>query len=339
MRSKVAIWFCLDLLVACGIMPGCGASTAQPAGPIDARPAVDGSAEMAAPPSTEPNDAAPDAPLILGGSGGAGGVQPTADGAMDLPTSDGGLLAGDATAADGAAPPADAATEVRGIADGNVTGQPDAAATASDAGSAAADAPGASGDGAAGASSAYACTLMIGIQATDEWYSAGFETMVDNAKWELIWVHSGFVELWADAKDPVWSTAISSPCAQNPTKPDRVIFVALNFDYTTLTEWTPAITATVSNLEAKYPSAKRIELMSFIRAPGNNACAQAPAKRSTIAPAQDQAMAMAAAANPELVVVAPKFEAKTCGEFSSNPPHPSPAGVSAWIKMMADYYR
>lgn len=193
--------------------------------------------------------------------------------------------------------------------------------------------------GAGSSSSSYACTLMIGIQATYEWYNVGFETMVDGAAWELIWVHSGFVELWADPKDPVWSTAITSPCAKNPTQPDRIIFVALNFDFNTLAQWTPPVTATVENLKAKYPSAKRIELMSFIRAPGNNACSQAPAKRSTITPAQDQAMAMAAAANPDLVVVAPAFEAKTCGEFNDNPPHPSPAGAAAWAKMMADYYR
>ena len=50
-------------------------------------------------------------------------------------------------------------------------------------------------------------------------------------------------------------------------------------------------------------------------------------------------MAMVAAANPGLVVVTPKFEAKSCNEFSSNPPHPSPAGVTAWVKLMGDYYR
>ncbi len=187
--------------------------------------------------------------------------------------------------------------------------------------------------------SAYACTLMIGIQATEEWYNFGFETMVDNSKWELIWVHSGFVELWANPSDPVWSTAVTSPCALNPGKPDRVIFLALNFLYTTAAEWNPVVTMAVDNIKTKYPSAKRIELMSFIRAPGNNACSQAPAPRSTITPAQDDAMAISAAANPGLVFVAPKFEAKTCAEFSSNPPHPSPAGVTAWVKLMADYYR
>jgi len=181
--------------------------------------------------------------------------------------------------------------------------------------------------------------MMIGIQATEEWYDHGFESLVDDAKWELVWVHSGFVELWANSSDPVWSTSITSPCAQNANKPERVIFLALNFDYDTSAQWNPAVAAAVANIEAKYPSARRIELRSFIRAPGNQACPQAPAPRSTITPAEDQALALAAAADPTRVFVAPKFEAKTCAEYSSNPPHPSPAGVTAWVKMMADFYR
>src|SRR3954453_7908407 len=122
----------------------------------------------------------------------------------------------------------------------------------------------AGGDGAG-----YACPLVIGINATSEWYDQGFEKLVPNEKWELIRVHSGFIELWADPNNGVWKTAISSPCAQNPNQPDRVLFVALNFDFTTLDQWLPPLTATVKNLRARYASAKRIELMTFVRAPGN----------------------------------------------------------------------
>jgi hypothetical protein len=184
----------------------------------------------------------------------------------------------------------------------------------------------------------YTCTMIIGINATSEWYTQGFETMVDNAKFEIIRVHSGFVELWADPKNGVWNTGPSSACAQNANNPDRVVFVALNFDQTTLDWWLPPVTAVVKNLQAKYSNLKRIELQTFVRAPGDMPCPQAPAKRSTISPAEDQAIAMVAAMNPSLVKVSPKFEAKTCSEFSGNPPHPSAAGGKAWAKMMADYY-
>jgi hypothetical protein len=183
----------------------------------------------------------------------------------------------------------------------------------------------------------YSCTRIIGINATSEWYTQGFETMVDNGKWEIVRVHSGFVELWAQPGASVWSTGASSACAGG-AKPDRIIFIGLNFDTTTLEQWLPPLTAVVKNIKDKFPGIKNIELGTFVRAPGNKPCPQAPAKRSTIAPAEDQAIAMVAAANPGLVTISPKFEAKTCNEFSGNPPHPSSSGGAAWAKMMAEHY-
>ena len=184
----------------------------------------------------------------------------------------------------------------------------------------------------------YACTLIFGINATDEWYSQGFEKLVDGNKWEIIKVHSGFIELWADPNNGFWKTGIGSPCTQGAMAPDRIIFTALNFDFTTLDQWLPPLTATVKNLQMKYPSAKRIELATFVRAPHNMACPQREPKRSTIAAAEDQAIEMVAAANPDLVRISPKFEAMTCGEFSGNPPHPTAAGGAAWAKQIAAHY-
>jgi hypothetical protein len=187
-------------------------------------------------------------------------------------------------------------------------------------------------------SETYSCTLMFGINATQEWWKQGFETLVNNDHWELTKVHSGFIELWADPNNAIWNTGIDSACAQNSKTPDRIIFVALNFDFTTLDQWLPPMMATAKNLRMKYPSAKRIELGTFVRAPGNQPCPQAPAKRSTIAAAEDQAIDMVVASDPSIFKVAPRFEAKACNEFSGNPPHPSPAGGTAWAKMAAAHY-
>lgn len=307
------------LAVAIAIAPGCGSATG----------------------SAAPVDAVPDA------ANGTNAPLPAAPSGATMPVSQGADAASSVSPVDSSPPDPGVDAMPPGPALGN-----DAAverdAPGREATAATADATAPSGpladaamalDAGTPPTSAFTCTLLIGIQATEEWYIAGFETIVDNSRWELMWVHSGFVELWANPNDPVWSTAITSPCAQNADKPDRVIFVPLNYLNDTLTFWTPNVAAAVANIQAKYPSAKRIELMTFIRAPGNVACSQAPAPRSTITPAQDQAMAMAAAANPGLVVVAPKFEAKTCSEYSSNPPHPTAAGATAWATMLGDYYR
>jgi hypothetical protein len=190
-----------------------------------------------------------------------------------------------------------------------------------------------------GSSGAYTCTLVIGILATQQWWNAGFTKLVNGAKWELIWVHSGFVELWANPNDPIWQSPVTMPtCAQNAKTPDRILFVALNFNFMTLAEWLPPLTAAAKNLQMKYPSAKRIELGTFVRAPGNMPCPQAPPPRSTISPAEDEAIAMVAQTNPSLFAVMPKFEAKSCNEFIGNPPHPTPAGAAAWAQMIAQHY-
>jgi hypothetical protein len=217
--------------------------------------------------------------------------------------------------------------------------QPDAApSTPAEADARPADGPSSPPPASEGDTGNYTCTHLIGINATAEWYREGFEALVDNAKWQMVRVHSGFVELWANPTSSAWSTGPTSPCAENSKNPDRILFVALNFDNDKLEQWVPPLRAVVKNLQAKYPGVKRIELGSFVRAPGNKACPQREAKRSTITPAQDEAMAMVAAENPTLVKVMPKFEAKTCSEFSGNPPHPSKAGGAAWAKLHAEHY-
>src|SRR5688572_4413322 len=74
----------------------------------------------------------------------------------------------------------------------------------------------------------YTCTLVIGIQATGQWYNAGFEKLVDGNKWEVIAVHSAKVESWADPNNGLWANNPSSPCTMNAKNPDRILFTGLN---------------------------------------------------------------------------------------------------------------
>jgi hypothetical protein len=190
----------------------------------------------------------------------------------------------------------------------------------------------------------YTCTLILGTNQTSEWFNAGFEMLVDGAKWELMHAHSAFVELWADPNDKIWSSAIASRCTSNPTNPDRVIFLALSggpgggLSMYPVEKWLPLLEADVENIQARYPAVKRIELMSWVRGPHNGTCPGAPEHRTVVYPGQDEAMAMVAAAHPGLVTVAPRWEARSCADFAGNPPHSNPAGAMAWAKMIAQYY-
>jgi hypothetical protein len=184
----------------------------------------------------------------------------------------------------------------------------------------------------------YTCTMMIGINATDEFYKAGFESVVDNARWESVRVHSGFVDLWANPASGLWGTAPTSPCAMNPRSPDRVIFVGLRFEWTDKAQWVQALTGVVKNIKTKFPMVKRIELASFVRAPGNKACGSAPAYRSTIHPSQDQAIEEVVATDPVLLRASPKFEVTACSDFSGNPPHFAGNGAKNVAKLVGEYY-
>jgi hypothetical protein len=187
---------------------------------------------------------------------------------------------------------------------------------------------------------AFTCTLVIGIQATGQWFDAGFEKLVDDSKWELIAVHSGFIQDWADPNGPMWSMSPSSPCASNPKAPDRVIFVGLYLHWmdATVDQWVSQLAAVVTNLKAKNSNLRRVELATFVRAPGDMPCPGTMPFKSWIKPAQDQANVTVAAMFPDLVTVSPKFEVSSCADFGGNPPHFTSAAAMAVAKMIADNY-
>jgi hypothetical protein len=198
------------------------------------------------------------------------------------------------------------------------------------------------GDAAAPASTPdntdYTCTLVIGIQATGQWYNAGFEKLVDGNKWEVIAVHSAKVESWADPNHSLWSNNPSSACTMNAKNPDRILFTGLNWVYDKVEQWVPPLTASVKNLQAKYPGVKRIELRTFVRAPNNQPCPGGSDYKSFIKPAQDEANDIVAAMFPGLVYVAPKLEVRTCADFGGRAPHFSSAGAQAVARIVAAAY-
>jgi hypothetical protein len=217
---------------------------------------------------------------------------------------------------------------------------PDSGGSGPDAASAAPAAP----EGGATAIQSFACNLILGTNQTAEWFNAGFENLVDGSRWELMHAHSAFIELWADPDDAVWSLPIGSRCTQNATTPDRVILLALaggpdgGLSMYPLDKWLPLLNAAVKNIQAHYPGAKRIELMSYVRGPMNGTCPGAPEHRTMVYPSQDDAMAMVAAANPGLVAVAPRWEARSCADFSGSPPHSNPQAAMAWARTIAEHY-
>jgi hypothetical protein len=255
---------------------------------------------------------------------GGGGPEPDADTRGGSIGADGGA----AVAPDPAAP----------IASPRDAGVDTAAAPAprADAGPVAADAVPPRSDGAAPA--AYSCNLVLGIATTHEWFTAGFEKVVDNARWEIVSQDSAHIEKWADPKNAVWSLPKTSACAANADAPDRIVFNATNYDYTTVAQFLPKYLAVIENIKNRYPSARRIDLMTYTRAPGNVQCTAADRPTySYIKSAQDEAASMVVAMFPGFVFAAPRWEVKSCADFTLCP-HLTGTANAAVARTIADHF-
>jgi hypothetical protein len=266
-----------------------------------------------APSRTTPPDAGDEpenpAPTQTGGTSGGPSVPPDA-------------------AAGGASPaPADAAA---GPDESGVVSPPDAASP-----DAAPSAPPPTGP-----RGPFTCSLVIGIQATGDWFNGGFEKIVDGSRWELMAVHSGFIDYWADPKNGIWSSKPSSACAKNADNPDRVILVALSLHWAnyTVEQWLTPLTAAVKNFQAKYSNLKNLELSTFVRSPGDKPCPLGDTFRAYDLTPADQAFEKMAAMFPDLVTVAPKVAVDSCDDYAGHPPHlPSGPAARAAMKMGAIY--
>jgi hypothetical protein len=212
---------------------------------------------------------------------------------------------------------------------------------------------GASGNGAAGAggsggtSMPFTCNLLMGVSPTGQWFDSGFLKIVDGSRWESIWVAHHYTNYWADPNDSAWNQAFDPypgpphTCAQNASSPDRVLFVAVNWSYTTAAQWEADLSKIVANLQAKYHNLRQIELMTLTRAPGNVVCAAGGSSNETIIPAWvDAAIAATAAKYPSLVVAAPKFEVPKCADFMQGglAPQYTDAGAQDVARALGAYY-
>jgi hypothetical protein len=209
------------------------------------------------------------------------------------------------------------------------------------AGSSAAGAGGHAGSGGTGGHAAFACNLVIGNSTTQQWFDSGFLTYpgIDPTRWQLIWVAHHYLDSWANPADAGWGTALDS----GSTRPDRVIFiVTYSPPYPTEATYQTDLTAIVNNIQARYATVKRIEIMTLVRAPGNSgtACSSKANNEQSIPPAEDDAIA-AVGADPSfagLVFALPPAYVTTCSDFLTDEPQYTTTGATDIAQVYAAYY-
>ena len=186
----------------------------------------------------------------------------------------------------------------------------------------------------------FTCTLVLGAYQTSEWFDGGFRSAVGATRWEIKWEHNTFTELWADPTNAFWSIATEPPpCATNATAPDRVIFVVYSKTLTAQADWETAITKVVGIIEAKYPSAKQIQLLGMARAPNNQPCPGNSDVAIVVRPEEQAAMQAVADKSGGLVQVGPAYFVPDCASFLANNTNLTPAAASAVATTMAPLYK
>ncbi len=184
------------------------------------------------------------------------------------------------------------------------------------------------GSGGSAGAAGFVCSQVQGLTLTRQWYLAGFEAGVVDGEWQMKAAQSAYVDEWAKSDSPFWNTPLESPCQNGSTQPDRVVFVVLSWTIMTQNDWQIAVQGAVDAIQAKYAGVRRIDLMTIIRGPDNQACGDPNAyAESTHIPAPlDAALAQVAAASPTLVHVAPQFAVDDCSDFEGVGPHLTAAG-------------
>jgi len=244
--------------------------------------------------------------------------------------------AGDNGAAGATGPaPSGAAGDGAGVAGVGAAGS-SSAAGASPAGPAGAPADGGVGDASA-ARGDYVCTELIGLWVASQWWSS-FEKGVDGNKWEFMFQHHGYLEMFADPASPYWMNAVSSKCTMSAATPDRVVFLPFSLSLNTMDEWVTNLTKAVETMKGKFPGVKRIELMTTLRSPGNVPCANDNDPNTVVPPYVDAAIQTVADASGGLVTVGPKIEVGNCNWWAGGTDLTG-AGNTGAGQLLAAYYQ
>jgi hypothetical protein len=188
----------------------------------------------------------------------------------------------------------------------------------------------------------FVCTLILGAFQTSQWFYGGFSAGVETARWEIKSAHNNWTEKWADPQNAIWNLPTTSPCATGAATPDRVLLIVYKNMFgppIPPTVWEPEITKDVQNIKTKYPSARRIELLTEVRAPNNQPCPGNSSRNIVIAPEIDAAIQSVADKSGGLIQVGPKYYVPDCSLFMTNITTLVDGGGAKVAPQLVEYYK
>jgi len=183
----------------------------------------------------------------------------------------------------------------------------------------------------------FECTEVIGLWVASQWWPS-FENSVENARWQFMFQHHGYLELFADPQSEFWKNQVTSQCSAQAQTPDRVVFLPFSLTLNTLEQWQTNLTQVVETMKGKFPGVKRIELMTTLRSPANMPCANDTDPNTVVPPYVDEAIKNVAEASGGLVTIGPKIELTTCDWWAGGTDLTG-AGNTGAGELLAQYYQ
>jgi hypothetical protein len=124
----------------------------------------------------------------------------------------------------------------------------------------------------------FECTQVIGYSQVGAgnggWYVTDgvFESIVPNAKWQLLWNSGAGVDRWQDPNYSGWTNKLISPCPIVSNAPTRVVLSVSGPYGSNEAAWADAIDATIDTIRQKLPTVQRIILQPVVGGPEHDSC-------------------------------------------------------------------
>jgi len=184
----------------------------------------------------------------------------------------------------------------------------------------------------------FTCSWVLGIHTTAEWFMAGFTTVVDGTRWQASGIEMAQFQ-WANAGYGGWNPAgAMNPCKVNSKTPDRIVFCGVDTGSTTVQAYLTEYAAAMNNIKTKFPSVKRVDIMTTAVGPGDMECIGANRSGSSfIRPVQNQAITQTVAMFPGFAFECPRWEVASCKDFGLCP-HISAAANAALAMTMGQWF-
>ena len=190
-----------------------------------------------------------------------------------------------------------------------------------------------------GSAPAFECNLLLGVAVTSEWFEGRLRARGRRlARWESLTKpppprSSGRIRTTRCGR-----RARTRPARHGAQAPDRVLFTAMNWEYTTAAQWQNADSLRWSRRSlARFPSAREIDLLTMIARAGQRLVRKRD--EASYQPFVDEAIRAVASQFPDRVRVGPKLEVPSCALFKDGGPHFTDSGRSVIAQLAGNTSR